>query len=92
MQNTETYTHFSQLFCTYDLGLACALITLSYKLEGISRDNPSKAEFTFRTSRDLEETVQKYWLKQLDLDTRTYYDNLKMLKNQLHSSHYANNG
>lgn len=89
MQNRETYTPTSQLFCTFDLGLACALITLGYKLEGIGRENPSKAEFTFRTSGALENAVQKYWLKELELDTRSYYDNLKMLKNQLHSTHYG---
>jgi hypothetical protein len=89
MNNTETYTPQDELFCTYDLGLACALITLNYEFKGISRDNPSKAEFTFKTHSSLNDVVQKYWLKQLDLDTRTYYDNLKMLKNQLHSSRYG---
>ncbi len=79
------YLHPEDYFYTFDLGLACALVTLEYRLHAMHRGSASRAEFVFKRSKSIDADVKRYWDKKLIADLRTYFDNLKMLKSRLYS-------
>jgi len=73
------------LFMTFDLGLAAALITSGCELTTIDKQNRSKAQFIFHRKATIERDIQRYWDDTLQLPVRSMFDNLKMLKNRIHS-------
>lgn len=72
-------------FKTSDLALATAL-SLWYPVVVIDRANPQKAEFLFKREENLEEVVQAFWKRELNVDALTYFNQLKVLKNRLYEN------
>lgn len=72
-------------FYTSDMGLTAALFTAEFQIYSIDKKNPSKATFIFKKDRDLEKFVERYWSDKLVVNARTYFNNLKMLKNRIYS-------
>lgn len=72
-------------FLTYDLGLAAALITLGYSLHKVDKIGEKKSQFIFNRDEHIDKKVDEYWDDKLTLPVRSFYDNLKMLKNRLYS-------
>ncbi len=72
-------------FQTYDLGISAALITLGYRLLDLDKSNPRKVQFHFIFEESIEEVVNSYWSDNLEVNPRTYFDNIKMLKNRLYT-------
>jgi hypothetical protein len=68
-----------------DLGLAAALISRDFTMEGIDRDETGRACFLFTEDPDLEHGFDAYWGNNLDVDARTYFDNIKMLKGRIYA-------
>lgn len=75
----------SEQFITYDIGLAAAMVTLGYTLWDVDRGNPRKSQFIFQRDEHIDSKINEYWDDKLDLPVRSFYDNLKMLKNRLYS-------
>ena len=75
----------AQILSTFDLGAATSLISAGYELVSMDRSNPRKVRFAFRRESGIEETLDAYWSDELDIRARTYFDNLKMLKNRIYS-------
>ena len=73
-------------FLNYDIGLSSALTTLHYELLTLNRDNPRKIGFVFARTSELEQTAQEYFAGRLMLDARSFFENIKMLKNRIYSS------
>ena len=70
---------------TYDLGCAAALISAGFELASLDKTNPRKAMFTFREKVEIRSTADNYWADKLEVRARSFFDNVKMLKNRLYS-------
>ncbi|MBW4061174.1 hypothetical protein HJC99_01210 [Candidatus Saccharibacteria bacterium] len=70
---------------TTDLGLAAALITTKCKLEKISRDKKGRASFIFSDDDDVQGNWDEYFEGRLQVDARTYFDNIKALKGRIYA-------
>jgi hypothetical protein len=76
----------SPCFETYDLGLTAALITHGYELSSMDKSNPKRVLFTFRQDNKLHEIVGAYDADRLQLKARSYFNNLRAVKNRLHDA------
>ncbi|MEX0924424.1 MAG: DUF5659 domain-containing protein [Candidatus Paceibacterota bacterium] len=75
----------SSVFTTYDLGASAALLSSGYQLQGLEKTNSRKVLFVFKRDKEIEEHANKYFSNQLEVKARSYFDNLKALKNKLYS-------
>ncbi len=75
----------SQVFTTYDLGVAAALLCADFELLALDRANPRKVLFIFRRAPRIEDTANSYFAGRLELNARGFFDQLKALKNRLYS-------
>jgi len=73
-------------FLTFDLGLATALVALGYELARLEKENPKKVQFIFRRTKNIDFTINSYWDGKLEIDARTLFEDLKMLKNRIYSA------
>lgn len=72
-------------FSTFDLALATA-ISVWFPLQEVDKSqNPHRALFVFNRSSELNELVDKYWKKELLVEPRQYFEQLKALKGRLYS-------
>ena len=69
---------------TPDLALA-AVILLSFSLEGIDRQNPRKAQFLFKQSKELELLVEDYWRGEVKVEPQAYFGALRTIKARLYN-------
>lgn len=74
-----------EVFATYDLGCAAALITAGFAVVSLDKANPRKAQFFFRREIGIEDVVDDYWADRLEVKARAFFDNTKMLKNRIYS-------
>lgn len=72
-------------FATSDLALAAALVSKDFQLEFLDKTNPHKVEFLFGRTDEIEKTASLFWNDQLLVNPRTYFDNIKLLKNRLYA-------
>ena len=82
---TKTIKLLKEIFQTFDLGLAGALISIGYQLLDLNKSNPRKVQFIFPESNEIYKAVEDYWSGNLQVDARTYFDSIRMLKNHLYS-------
>lgn len=74
-----------EVFATYDLGCAAALVTADFALITLDRENPRKVRFIFRREVGVERVADNFWSDRLEQKSRSYWDNIKNLKNRLYS-------
>ena len=74
------------IFATYDLGCAAALITADFELLTLDRANIRKVRFIFRREPEIRKVADNYWSDRLEQKSRSFWDNIKNLKNRLYSS------
>jgi hypothetical protein len=79
----DDYTNYLH---TFDLGAAASLITAGFQLVSLDKANPRKVQFIFRRATGIEKTVDDYWTDKLELRARSFFDNIKMMKNRLYSN------
>lgn len=75
----------TELYFSSDLALVTA-ISLYYPVEAIDRTNPSKAEFIFKREQGLDQIIEAFWRKQLQVDALTYFSQLKHIKSRIYES------
>jgi len=85
--NNTCANHSSKTFDTYDLGCSAALICKGYDLTALDKNNPRKVMFIFEKGGDIEDVASSYWAGKLNVKARSYFDNIKMLKNRIYSEH-----
>lgn len=79
-------THVNEnVFSTSDLALATT-ISIWCQLQDVDKQNPHRAFFIFNRSKQLDELVDKYWKRELAVEPRQYFDQLKSLKARLYSN------
>lgn len=78
--NDPTY-----VWTTYDLGVSTALLCAGFELLSLNKTNPRKCLFIFRRAKNIDETANAYFADQLKLNARSFFDQLKALKNRLYS-------
>jgi len=72
-------------FHSFDMGLCSALICAGFELISLDKTNPRKVQFIFKREVGIEKVVDEYWADHLKVKARTYFDNIKMLKNRIYS-------
>lgn len=77
--------NLSTYFYTFDLGCSATLISIGFELISLDKGNPRKVKFIFMRNSSIEEAVNNYWSDKLKVNARTFFDNLKMLKNRIYS-------
>jgi hypothetical protein len=75
----------SVVFTTYDLGVSTALLCSGFQLLSVDKVNPRKALFIFQKEDGIEDVADRYFSDRLEIKARSFFDNLKALKNQLYS-------
>lgn len=73
---------------TYDMGLACAMSLLGHPIKRIDRDpmgKSNKRSFVFDDSQDLQESVQKFWNDKIKVKAKSFFDEIRNVKNRLYS-------
>lgn len=75
----------SVVFTTYDLGVSTALLCAGFELLSVEKGNPRKALFIFQKADGIEDVADRYFSDRLEVKARSFFDNLKALKNQLYS-------
>lgn len=79
---SEDYTKY---LSTFDLGAAASLVSAGFELVSLEKSNPKKMRFVFRREIGIEKVVDDYWADRLEIKARTFFDNIKMLKNRIFS-------
>ncbi len=74
----------SDLYETSDLGLAAALLTYSFVLVRVNKENPRRAVFMFAKSIELESLTEKFWTGELTVSALSYFENTKRLKSRIY--------
>jgi hypothetical protein len=75
-----------EVWTSYDLGCSAALATAGFELLALDKENPHKVQFVFRREVGIEKVADDFWADRLEQKSRSYWDNIKTLKNRLYSS------
>lgn len=75
-----------QVYSCFDLGMSAALITAGFELLDLDRENPRKVKFIFRADAGILKVADDFWADRLEQRSRSFWDNLKNLKNRLYSN------
>jgi len=73
-------------FSTFDLGCSAALTSIGFELISLDKKNPRKVMFIFRDKTGVEKAINDYFSDKLEVNARTLFDNIKMLKNRIYSN------
>ncbi len=73
------------VWTTYDLGGSAALLCAGFELLSLNKENPRKALFVFKRTDGIDECANRYFMDQLEVRARSFFDNIKALKNKLYS-------
>ena len=84
-QQEEILGDYINYYYTFDLGSSAALISTGFELVSLDKQNPRKVQFIFRRETGIEKVVDNYWADRLEIKARTFFDNVKMLKNRIYS-------
>ena len=72
-----------------DLGLAAALLCVGCVMLRTERNHANRVYFVFKNSEDLQVATKAYWINELDVSARSYFEATKSLKNLIYSGrHY----
>ena len=69
---------------TSDLGLASALMTIGYNVVEIDKTNVKKMLFVFKDSENLQEDINNYWNRKLEVEPTEYFNSMKALKTRIY--------
>lgn len=72
-------------FSTFDLAASAALLSAGFDLISLDKSNPRKVMFIFREQTGIQKVIEDYWANRLEVKARTFFDNIKMLKNRIYS-------
>lgn len=67
-----------------DLNLAAALIVSGHKLDSMSPITSSRYTFLFLEDGELQEDIDLYWGRKLDVDARSLCEEIRGLKARIH--------
>ena len=70
-------------FRTSDFPLAIT-ISLFKPLKKVDRTDPRRACFIFEQDREIDELVEAFWRRDLKVEPRAFFDQIKALKSRLY--------
>lgn len=70
-------------FRTADLALA-TVISLSYPIDAIDRQNRQKSTFIFKRQEGLDQLIEGYWRGELRIDPQRFFTQLRAVKARLY--------
>lgn len=73
-----------QCYKTSDLGLATAL-SLFFPIKAIDRANSRKVLFVFNQTKELDDFIDKYWLKEIVVEPQVFTNQIKNIKTRIYS-------
>ena len=73
-------------FKTSDLALCATLCFFGYQIEAINKANKSKVIFYIKIDSKLDNTIQKFWKHQLEVEPLAFFNLIKEVKNRLYSN------
>jgi hypothetical protein len=87
MNNDEyTITGTKELLDTQDMGLAVGLVSKGYELlELESKSYSKRVTFRFQQETSIDQAAQDYWSGRMQVDAKTYWNEMKNLKTRLYS-------
>lgn len=71
------------MYQTSDLACAAA-ISLFVQLEDVDKNDPRRAQFIFARTPELEDIIAEFQKRQLSVEPRAYFDQIKALKTRLY--------
>jgi hypothetical protein len=71
------------MYQTSDLACAAA-ISLFTPIEDVDKSDPRRAYFIFARTAELEDLLDKFQKRQLPVEPRAYFDQIKALKTRLY--------
>lgn len=77
--------NYQDFMTTFDLGCSAALVSSGFELVSLDKSDRKKVQFIFRREVGIERVVDDYWADRLEVKARTFFDNVKMLKNRIYS-------
>lgn len=76
-----------QYFYSHDMGLVAYLLCENYKLINLDKSKQSKVLFILKKDgRNIDKDIKDYWNSESSIDAQTFFNQVKRLKNQIHSS------
>jgi len=72
-----------EYFITTDLFL-CTVLSIYYPLDSINKANPQKAIFSFKREPGLDDVIQSYWARRLQVEPQALLNQLKAIKTRLY--------
>ncbi len=75
----------SSRFTSSDLALVTA-VSLFFPILSIDKTNPHKALFWFNRVEGLDDVVERFWKRELLIEPRQYFDQLKSIKARLYGN------
>ena len=86
IQSGEETTSIDEVFATTDLGIAAALLTAEFELLNLDKSDPRKVKFVFSRADGISKVADDFWSNRLEQRVRSFWDNIKVLKNRLYSN------
>ncbi len=77
--------NFDEYLESHDLALVAAAAEYGFSPIELDKSNPRRVTFIFEHSEELKKLIDNYWLDQLNVNPRTYFDALKHLKTRIYS-------
>jgi len=79
-------TSKDDVFTTTDLGIAAAMLTADFELLNLDKSDPHKVKFVFSREEGISKVADDFWSNRLEQRVRSFWDNVKVLKNRLYSN------
>jgi hypothetical protein len=75
----------NKYFQTNDLAVTTAL-SIFIPIIAIDKQNPRKVQFIFERNQKLNSLLDRYWKKEILVEPRQYFDQLKALKVRIYGN------
>lgn len=75
--------NISDIYSTDNLALA-ATLSLWYPLDSIDRTHSRKVKFVFIRNEQLDELLESFWKKEVQVEPLAYFNQLKLLKSRIY--------
>lgn len=73
-----------------DLTLATTLILHGFIIERMNLENPSRATFEFKKTKDIQDIIEKFWRGDITVEPRKFNYTLRELKARIRNEGYEN--
>jgi hypothetical protein len=74
------------LYKTTETNLAAVLIAVGFRLEASEANQYRKVSFAFEDSPELRDTVQGYFLRELQVEPQSVFDALRFIRSSIAST------